>query len=150
MLDLAHLRTRLEAQLAAVAEAEAALAKVQALCGSQARAGTRRAAIAVSGPAVPGDPSERVLAAATPQHSATRTCPGCGGPFERVAPAQRYCDPGCRTKQRNERASLAKRARADAEWQERTAQLRQLHEKEGFGAQSREMSNGKAEEGHAL
>jgi hypothetical protein len=33
MLDLADLRTRLEAQLAAVAEAEAALARVQALCG---------------------------------------------------------------------------------------------------------------------
>ena len=53
MLDLADLRTRLEAQLAAVAEAEAAIARVHALCGlslpARSAVEARGEAVAVSG-----------------------------------------------------------------------------------------------------
>jgi hypothetical protein len=133
MLDLADLRLRLEAQLAAVAEAEAALARVHALCGSclapsaavvAARSGKER----VDGVGA----SARVLGLPAAPRSAMRSCPGCGASFIKQAPAQKYCDEPCRIRRRNERALARKRARADAEWQERTAQLRQLHEQEGF------------------
>jgi hypothetical protein len=140
MLDLTDLRLRLEAQLAAVAEAEAALARVHALCGSclapsaavvAARSGKERVD-GVGAPIVPADPSARVLGLPAAPRSAMRSCPGCGASFIKQAPAQKYCDEPCRIRRRNERALARKRARADAEWQERTAQLRQLHEQEGF------------------
>jgi endogenous inhibitor of DNA gyrase (YacG/DUF329 family) len=150
MLDLADLRARLEAQLAAVAEAEQALARVHHLCGLPLPV---ERVDGLAGCPIPADPSERVqgsmasLGASTDvvsvrsatQQLAMRSCPGCGTQFVRETPAQRFCHPECRVRQANKRAYQRKRARADAEWQERTAQLRQLHEREGF-----QVSNGEA------
>jgi hypothetical protein len=149
-LDLADLKARLEAQLAAVVEAEQAIARVHHLCGlplpvervdGACLAPSAAVVAARSGkaPIVPADPSARVLGPTDGQQSAMRSCPGCGGSFSKQAPAQKFCHPECRVRQANKRAYQRKRARADAEWQERTAQLRQLHEREGF-----QVSNGEA------
>jgi hypothetical protein len=56
MLDLADLKARLEAQLAAVAEAEQAIARVHALCGLPL-------------------PVERVEGLTAPPHQPTRPSP---------------------------------------------------------------------------
>jgi hypothetical protein len=164
----------LEAQLAAVVEAEAALAKVHALCGSvlpvrsdqnsgipkndhlplerarEARTELRDPPERVLG--VPGSQRRRgggALRDADGPQSASKICPGCGGSFVREMPAQRYCNERCRIRLRNQRAYQAKRARADAQWRERTAQLRQLHEREGF-VPNGEAGHAKSEEKRAL
>jgi hypothetical protein len=95
------------------------------------------------------DPSERVLGPSTGQQSASKVCPGCGASFEREAPAQKYCGEDCRIKRRNERARAYKRRRQDAEWRERTAQLRQLHEREGY-LNGAEAGNATSAQNHTL
>jgi hypothetical protein len=151
MLDLADLKARLEAQLAAVAEAEAALARVHHLCGLPLP--VERV----------DEPAERVLEAVAGsqgrcgsgpdrdagQQMAMRICPGCGASFIKQAPAQKYCDEPCRVRRRNERALARKRARADAAWRVQTDRLRELHEKEGF-VPNGEAGHATREENHGL
>jgi hypothetical protein len=150
MLDLADLRTRLEAQLAAVVEAEAALARVQALCGLVIGPVGERGPNPFPGPLTPVERvgggccrSERVLGPSTGQQSAMRTCPGCGTQFTREAPAQKYCDEACRVRLRNKRAYQAKRARRDEAERQQTVAIIEQNTREGYD--NLPWSNGHAE-----
>jgi hypothetical protein len=153
-LDLADLKARLEAQLAAVVEAEQAIARVHHLCGlplpvervdGACLAPSAAVVAARSGkaPIVPADPSARVLGPTDGQQSAMRSCPGCGTQFERVAPAQRYCGEPCRIRLRNQRAYQRKRARADAAERAQTAAIVEQNRNEGYDNLT--WSNGHAE-----
>jgi hypothetical protein len=90
----------------------------------------------------PADPSALVLAAPGTQQMAMRSCPGCGGSFERVAPAQKYCGEPCRIKRRNERACAYKRRRRAEAERAQTAAIVEQNRNEGYDNLS--WSNGHA------
>jgi hypothetical protein len=115
-------------QLAAVVEAEAALARVRRAFGiedaSQSVQDARGRAVAVS-----ADASERAYG------PSRRPCaaPDCDVQFEAKG-KRRYCSSRCRTRTAS-RAYAARKAKAeDAAWRQQTEQLRQLHETEGYGS----------------
>jgi hypothetical protein len=110
MLDLADLKARLEAQLAAVAEAEQAIARVHALCGLPLPV---ERVEGLTAPPPPADPSEPASAAVGTTAGAAvaagagaagkGACRECGKWFEParpslVGPDCGSDDPGARTR----------------------------------------------------
>jgi hypothetical protein len=123
-------RDRIAEQLAAVVEAEAALARVRRAFGFEEASRTSRDA---PGRAIPvgADPAPRASGLLR------RTCaaPDCDVQFEPRG-KRRYCSDRCRSRVAGRAYTARKAERADAEWRARTEQLRQLHETEGFGSKN--------------
>jgi hypothetical protein len=104
-------------QLAAVVEAEAALARVRRAFGFEDASGR---AIAVGAAERAGGPHMRSCAA-----------PDCDTQFP-VQGKRKYCSDRCRTRTASRTYAARKAERADAEWQAQTEQLRKLHREEGY------------------
>jgi CGNR zinc finger len=126
MLDLAHLRAHLEAQLQAVAEAEQAIAKVQALCGAQLP--VERVAPLAATTTLPADPSERVC---KPLRRKACSNPECTRSF---APnrGQRYCEPACQHRHAMQRYRARQVAQEDAAQRAQTAAIVEQNRSEGY------------------
>jgi hypothetical protein len=91
-------------------------------------------AIAADQPIIPADPPSLAGDATAPEeptNAADRPCAYCDKPLPTTKPRgtrREYCNNRCR-----QRAWAKRKAeREDAAWRERTADLRQLHQSEGY------------------
>ena len=133
--ELEEQRARIEAKHAALIEVEVALVRYTAICGGSpveggqcgdADSGQASAAVLDTGRA-PASPPEQPDADCGALEEPT--CAHCGTAFEprTSGQVQRFCTPRCRRAAWQER----RRARDDAGWRGRTAQLRRQHAMEG-------------------